>query len=178
MADNEEVLNRANSLMRPEGSPLGGRPEGERAYGSSPLGGRPEGERITTPSPLGGRRRRAFVAGPAIPKLEELVFPEAPPLEEDDLPVLTEVVSPEAAVSDAGPDRFDETLVAILVSDIAHSIEQQMSIELPMLIEASLLNAREELRAGIRTTMDLALRDFLARRRQLRLPLDEPNRDA
>lgn len=137
MADNNDVLNRADSLIR---------------------------------------RRRTFVAGPAMPKLEEIVFAASPAAEDEDLPVLTEVVSPEAAVSEASPDRLDETLLAILVSDIAHSIEQQMAIELPMLIEASLLTAKEELRAGISATMEIALRDFLARRRQLRLPLDEPNR--
>ena len=39
------------------------------------------------------------------------------------------------------------------------------------------LTAGEELRAGITSTMEAALRDFIARRKQLRLPLDEPNTD-
>ena len=163
MADNNDVFNRADSLMSRTESSL-----------------------------AGGRRRRAFVANPApqddstasaasrngvplMPKLEEVVFPATPPAEEDDLPVLTEVVAPEAAVAETGADRFDETLVAILASDLARAIEQQMAIELPTLIEASLLTAQEELRAGISATMEMALRDFLARRQQLRLPLDEPN---
>jgi hypothetical protein len=186
MADNKEVLNRADSLMRPEG---------ERAYGSSPLGGHPAGAAQQIPlreSPLGGRRRRAFVAAPAppaegpatqrprtesvMPKLEEIDFAANLGIEDEDLPVLTEEVSAEAAVSEASSDRFDETLVAILISEIAHSIELQMKIELPMLVEASLMTATEELRAGISATMGVALRDFLARRQQLRLPLDEPNR--
>jgi hypothetical protein len=152
MAENNDVFNRADSLMR---------------------------------------RRRAFVAAPAapaespatqrlgaesvMPKLEEIDFSSNQNTEDEDLPVLTEEVSAEAAVSEASPDRFDETLVAILISEIAHSIELQMKIELPMLVEASLMTAAEELRAGISTTMGIALRDFLARRQQLRLPLDEPN---
>jgi hypothetical protein len=121
-------------------------------------------------------RRRSFVARSAA---AEESHAEAPPPQapgdDDDLPVLTEVVAPEAAVSTPPADRFDETLVAILVSDIAHAIEQQLAIELPTLIEASLLTAKEELRAGISATMEIALRDFLARRRQLRLPLQEAN---
>ena len=177
MADNNDVFNRIDSLMRPEGSPLGGRPEGERAYGSSHLGG-PAQQAVSQESTPGGiRRRRAFVAAPVMPKLEEIVFAEAAPVidEDEDLPVLTEIVAPEAAISEASPDRFDETLVSIIVSDITHAIEQQLAIELPTLIEASLLSVTEELRAGISATMAMALRDFLARRQQLRLPLDDPN---
>lgn len=121
------------------------------------------------------RRRRSFVARTA--HAEESGSAEVPPLpapdDDDDLPVLTEVVPPEPVVSVPLADRFDETLVAILVADIAHAIEQQLAIELPTLIEASLLTAKDELHAGISATMEVALRDFLARRRQLRLPLDE-----
>lgn len=148
MAENNDIFNRADSLMT-------------RAEGNLP----------------GGKRRRAFIAGPVMPRLEEIHFAAPPAADDEDLPVLTDEVSAEAAVSVASPDRFDETLLAILVSDIAHSIEQQMSIELPMLIEASLLTAKEELQAGINATMEVAIRDFLAHRRQLRLPLDEPQRE-
>ena len=95
--------------------------------------------------------------------------------EDDDLPVLTEIVSAEAAVSEDKTDRFDETQVTLLASDIAHAIGQQLTDDLPALLEAALLNAGEELRAGITSTMETALRDFIARRKQLRLPLDEPD---
>ena len=156
MADNTDVFNR---------------PEGEGSYGSPPFGGT--------------RRRRAFVATPqggilpahaVMPKLEEVVLPAEAPSEDEDLPVLTEIVEPEPAVSETPAEEgFDEALVAILVADIAHAIEQQLAIELPTLIEASLLSVKEELRAGIGATVEVALRDFLTRRQQLRLPLDEPN---
>ena len=43
------------------------------------------------------------------------------------------------------------------------------------MIEATLLNAQNELRTGVNSTLEMALRDFLARRQQLRLPLDDPN---
>ena len=119
------------------------------------------------------RRRRSFVAAPA--SKPEMASVALPVIDDDDLPVLTEVVSAEAAVSEEPSDRFDETLVSLLASDIAHAIGQQLTYDLPSLLETTLLNAGEELRAGITATMETALRDFIARRKQMRLPLDEPN---
>jgi len=121
------------------------------------------------------KRRRSFVAKTAS-NIQSASAP-LPASDDNDLPVLTEVVSAEAAVSEVSPDRFDETQVSLLASDIAHAIGQQLTYELPTLLEATLLNAGEELRAGITSTMETALRDFIARRKQLRLPLDEPNRN-
>jgi len=137
MADNNDVFNRADSLIK--------------------------------------GRRRAFVATPVMPRLAEVDFAAAAPAEDEDLPVLTEVVTPEAAVSEAGPDRFDETLVSILAADLAHSIESRLAVELPSLIEATLDSFQQDLRRGIVAATEAALKDFLARRQQLRLPLDEPN---
>ena len=127
-------------------------------------------------------RRRAFIAAPAMPKLDEVVFAddfaanfvEAPVAEDEDIPVLTDVVPPEAAVSEAAPDRFDETLLSILAADLAHSIETRLGVELPSLIEATLDSFQQDLRRGIVAATEAALKDFLARRQQLRLPLDEP----
>jgi len=123
----------------------------------------------------GGRRRRNFVATPISRAAPAAMAKVA--LEDDDLPVLTEIVSAEAAVSEDRTDRFDETQVTLLASDIAHAIGQQLTDDMPSLLEAALLNAGEELRAGITSTMETALRDFIARRKQLRLPLDEPDHD-
>jgi hypothetical protein len=120
-----------------------------------------------------GRRRRNFVATPISRPTPAAMVKQIH--EDDDLPVLTEVVSAEAAVSEDRTDRFDETQVTLLASDIAHAIGQQLTDDLPTLLEAALLNAGEELRAGITSTMETALRDFIARRKQLRLPLDEPD---
>ena len=122
------------------------------------------------------RRRRSFVAAQPIraepiPEIPTLTTPAS--TLEDDLPVLTEIVSAEASVSEKRVERLDETEVALMAAEIAHAIEHQLAIELPPLIEAVLLNASEELRSGINSTMETALRDFLARRKQLRLPLDE-----
>ena len=125
------------------------------------------------------RRRRSFVATRACtPEIASVVTSEPPPvIEDDDLPVLTEVVSADAAGFDERGERFDETQVSLLASDIAHAIGQQLTCDLPSLLETALLNAGEELRAGITATMETALRDFIARRKQLRLPLDEPNEE-
>ena len=120
------------------------------------------------------RRRRSFVATqPATPPAP-LGMPQ-PVAEDDDIPVLTEVISAEAAVSEGSTNRVDETQVTLLASDLAEAIGQQLTYELPTLLEAVLINAGEELRVGITETMETALRDYIARRRQLRLPLEEPN---
>lgn len=125
------------------------------------------------------RRRRTFVAAP--PRAPEIASapPNPPPQasEDDDLPVLTEVVAADAAGFAEPSERFDETQVSLLASDIAHAIGQQLTNDLPSLLETALLNAGEELRAGITATMETALRDFIARRKQLRLPLGEPDGD-
>ena len=120
------------------------------------------------------RRRRSFVATqPATPPAP-LSMPQ-PVAEDDDIPVLTEVISAEAAVSEGGTNRVDETQITLLASDLAEAIGQQLTYELPTLLEAVLINAGEELRLGITATMETALRDYIARRKQLRLPLEEPN---
>ena len=129
------------------------------------------------------RRRRSFVAG--IRRLEdpaektEAPTQPLPKLDDDDLPVLTEVVPEEQLIPvQAEPPKSepdDEALLAIIGDDLVHSIENQLAIELPTLIEATLLGAQAELRNGINSTLEMALRDFLARRQQLRLPLNDPN---
>lgn len=125
------------------------------------------------------RRRRSFVATPVNKVVTEVASAPTPVIEDDDLPVLTEVVSADAAVSEAvskaGPDRFDETQLSLMATEIAHAIGQQLTSELPSLLESALLNAGEELRAGITATMETVLRDFIARRKQLSLPLNEPD---
>ena len=146
MAEQGSIANRVGALMRPDGA--------------------------------APRRRRSFVAG-AGEKIE-VSAPALPSLEDEDLPVLTEVVPEEQLappqVEPPKPEQDDETLLAIIAADLVHSIENQLAIELPTLIEATLLSTQNELRNGINSTLEMALRDFLARRQQLRLPLDDPNR--
>ena len=123
------------------------------------------------------RRRRSFVANTTTGT------EEAPPLlldsmaieAEEDIPVLTEEVQPEMPAASAPRDRFDETLATRLASEFAHSLERRLAAELPILVEASLAVLEADLRRGILGTANDAIKDFLARREQLRLPLDEPD---
>ena len=132
-----------------------------------------------------GRRRRSFLATKPNNRLEEDTVPAIS--DEDDIPVLTEIVEPEeptsvqAQAEEALPEEespnasvpFD-TQLEELATQMAQAIGKQMAYELPTLVEATLLSASEELRQGITSTMESALRDFIARRKQLKLPLDEP----
>ena len=122
------------------------------------------------------RRRRSFVASKnETPPPESKV--EAPVEEEstDDIPVLTEVVVAETGVTEEKAEHPEDTQEHLLASDIARAIGDQLTRDLPDLLETVLLNAGENLRAGITATMETALRDFIARRKQLRLPLEDAN---
>jgi hypothetical protein len=123
-------------------------------------------------------RRRSFVATrPAVATVSLEDFPQlteerAIP-REDDIPVLTEEVMPEMPAASVQRDRFDETLAARLASEFAHALERRLAAELPSMVEASLAVLEADLRRGILDTADSAIKDFLARREQLRLPLEE-----
>lgn len=121
------------------------------------------------------RRRRTFVATPPpnddIPVLQEEVQASAPA--DDDIPVLTEEVFPDAPGSSAAHDRFDEKLASRLASEFAHSLERRLATELPSLVEASLAVLEADLRRGILDIANDAIKDFVARREQLRLPLED-----
>ncbi len=125
-------------------------------------------------------RRRSFVATPPAPTTPpaSAASPAPGPLvaldfDADDIPVLTEEVQPEMPAGDLPRDRFDETLAARLSSEFAHTLERRLAAELPSLVEASLAVLESDLRRGILDTADAAIKDFLARREQLRLPLDD-----
>jgi hypothetical protein len=60
-----------------------------------------------------------------------------------------------------GPETPEE-----LAARMTRAIVEQMAYELPTLIEASLFSVCEELRNGIASTMETALRDFVARHKQ------------
>ena len=109
------------------------------------------------------QRRRTFVATRPVPQ---------PVTEDDDLPVLTDIVLPDTVIPEPKTDRSDETQVTLLAAEIAHAFGEQLANDLPNLIEAALQRASNDLRHGISEIMESALRDFLARRKQLDLPLD------
>lgn len=95
---------------------------------------------------------------------------------DDDLPTLTEVVSTEIVRAEASLLSAHELPEADLAVLIAQAIQQQMSYELPSLIEAALLSAHEELQTGIQATIKMAVRDFLSQRQQLNLPFESTSK--
>jgi len=140
-------------------------------------------------------KRRSFVASPPPPPPPPAQPQPSGPLDfdlsdlaplptstDDDIPVLTEVVDLAAVSADApddkdqGPDleALRETLADALARELAHSIEQRLAAELPSLVEATLANLQDDLKAGIVAATEAALRDFIARRQQLQLPFEAP----
>jgi hypothetical protein len=117
-------------------------------------------------NPLGVRHRRRFIANPP-PRIEPSLNDE-----EEEFPILTEEVGVDSALA---AEDLAKALANILASDMAYAIEQHLAAELPALIESTLLNAKEELRSGVSETVTLALRNFLARREQIRLPSEDPS---
>ncbi len=115
-------------------------------------------------------RRRSFVANRPTPAAARDAGLPAP---DEDLPVLTEIVSADAALTQPPVERHAETQVSLLAAEIAHAFGEQLANDLPALLENALNQANQELRAGIAAIMESALRDFIARRKQLDLPLEE-----
>ncbi|MDR0577280.1 MAG: hypothetical protein LBI87_07025 [Candidatus Accumulibacter sp.] len=116
-------------------------------------------------------RRRSFLAN----RRDEIPGAGAFPAEteEDDIPVLTEIVAvgeeppetPAAGAPEADSPPPPDASLEELAAQMTQAIQEQMAYELPTLIEATLLNISEELRSGITSTMEAALRDFVARRK-------------
>lgn len=132
-------------------------------------------EGIAGDNGLPPRRRRSFLAARHSERLDADTVPIR--TEDDDLPVLTDVVPAEEALPEPNAPASEAPAVKVSVEELAaemtRAISEQMAYELPTLIEATLLNASEELRAGITATMETALREFITRRKQLSLPLED-----
>ena len=144
---------------------------------SDPIADKPASSPDTA---AGGRRRRVFVATrPTAPAVADSApdTPPAPPAEAVDFPLLTEIVSAEAAAAEPNNDGFDETQIARLAADIAHAIGQRLCDALPGLIEAALKTAGEELRDSIAAATESAAGDYIARhQRQHEAPVDPDHR--
>lgn len=119
------------------------------------------------------RKRRSFVATPA----GEAAPPLGAPAEDrDDIPLLTEIVdlsavSGEAAGAPAPPPL--EPLINALAADLSAAVADRLEAELVGIVDSALAQFDQELRRGVSGAIDAARRDFLARRLQLRLPLDD-----
>ncbi len=147
MADDGDLIRRADSLI---GSDAG-------ATGA---------ERHGNPRP--GRRRRSFVASTADrPAVEGGAMAGG---EDEDLPLLTEVVPPATGAVDEVPAAVAAALRAHIAGDLCHQLEQRLASETPALIASTLDSAGVQLRRGITAAIVAVLDDFLAQRGQLPLP--------
>jgi hypothetical protein len=148
MAEDGDLISRADSLIHADTTAVGG-------------------ERRT--NPRHGRRRRSFVASTAERNDSEDVPAAAG--EDDDLPLLTEVVPPAADAADRLPAAVTDALRPLLAGDLCRLLEQRLAGETPALISSALDSAGAQLRQGISAAITAVLDDFLAQRGQLSLPL-------
>jgi hypothetical protein len=150
MAEDGDLIRRADSLINPEADPAGV----DRREGSRRL-----------------RRRRSFIA--SVDRPVKPTPPDRNGAEDEDLPVLTEVVSPET-LPEAKAADIETELRSMLATDLADVVDRQLRNDLPELIKAALCGAAEQLQRGLATTIETALHDFLSQRGQMRLPLEDP----
>lgn len=100
------------------------------------------------------------------------------PAAEEDVPLLTEVIDLGEASSpeDAAPVPL-EPLIQALAADLAHALEYRLQSDLPGVVDAALERLSTDLRTGVARVAESAIRDFLGRQQQLRLPLGERSED-
>ncbi|EXI68233.1 MAG: hypothetical protein AW08_01451 [Candidatus Accumulibacter adjunctus] len=147
MADDGELIRRADSLIGADAGATGAERHG---------------------NPRHGRRRRSFIASSADrPTVEGGAMAGG---EDEDLPLLTEVVPPAAGAADEVPAEIAAALRSHLAGDLCHQLEQRLVNETPALIASTLDSAGEQLRRGIAAAIVAVLDDFLAQRGQLSLP--------
>ncbi|MGE5492520.1 MAG: hypothetical protein ACM31P_14660 [Actinomycetota bacterium] len=120
------------------------------------------------------RRQAATPAAEELPVLTEVVDPDA------DLPVLTleDAVEIPAAETEAAvppppsePAPPDPAVLEILAHELARRLGERLTAEIPVLVEAAvqslLPGLTQELRRGLADTTEEAIRDFLAERERL-----------
>jgi len=151
MADDGDLISRADSLIKAD---AGAAPGDRRG------------------NPHHGRRRRSFVASTA--QRGDTDDTAASSGEDEDLPLLTEVVLPAADAAAAPPIAVEDVLRPLLADDLCRRLEQRLASEAPALIASAVDSAGEQLRQGIASVIAAALADFLAQRGQLSLPLAVP----
>lgn len=157
MADNQDLVRRANSLIKPALDLAGGdRPEGRRRM----------------------RQRRSFVALAAVTDTADGERLRRPDGDDDDVPVLTDVVLAAPAAPEEDEDRIAARLRTALAAELAELVDRQIASQLPALVEAALAKTADQVRQGMAATIAMALLDFQAQRGQLRLPLPEPDTGA
>lgn len=152
MSDDSDLISRANSLINADAGTAGSSREISRRM----------------------RRRRSFLASTDAKDTSNVSSPPTRAAsDDDDLPVLTEVVRTTGPAPGEEFASIGDNLRPALAADLADHIGRQLSSELPLLLEVTLLNAAGQLRHGIDAVIETAMQDFLAERGQLRLPLED-----
>jgi len=161
MADDADLLSRADALIKPEaGAPFSEQQEPRQRL----------------------PRRRSFIAsatGMAAQDRQQRLFA---PDNDDDLPVLTDVVLPPATTAADEIADAAAGLRAALADELAENLHRRISEELPELVAGILVRASAELRVSLQAALAETVSDYLAQRGQLRLPLavpasDDPHRE-
>lgn len=120
------------------------------------------------------RRQSATPAPEELPVLTEVVDPDA------DLPVLTLEDAVEIPVAErepvsqpspSEPPPLDPAVLEILAHELARRLGERLTAEIPVLVEAAvqslLPELSKELRRGLADTTEEAIHDFLAERKRL-----------
>ena len=138
MADDGDLISRADLLLKADA-------------------GSGSGEQSDHPRPL--RRRRSFIASTTPAATRETARGGATaPIADDDLPLLTEVVSPDQIISESLLDvaGLRRTITSELVQLLGSRLQQAM----PVLLEAALRRAIDEWHEALAETIDTTLREF------------------
>lgn len=110
------------------------------------------------------QRKRIFVAGAAA----SADRPEATAADDEDLPILTEIVAI-GEVSGDSPNRAVQPqldpLVEAFGKEFSQRLQQRFAAELPRLIEDATARLTTELRQSIERIADETLAEFVAQRR-------------
>lgn len=122
------------------------------------------------------QRKRVFVAGaPPAPVKSDLAT-----LDDDDLPILTDIVDISEVSGDmpsAAARQPLDPLADVVTQEFALQLQQRFASELPGLIDQATAKLAIELQQAVQRIAEQCLRDFAAQRRQLPLPLTSPAAD-
>jgi hypothetical protein len=152
MADDSDLIDRANSLINADTAAAGSNRESSRRL----------------------RRRRSFLASTPLEITALPALPARAAGDDDDLPLLTEVVLPAPIAAEKSASKVAPVRRQDLAADLVDLIDPRLQSELPTLIDATVQHASDHLRRGIDAAVATAVRDFLTERGQLRLPLEDP----
>ncbi len=92
--------------------------------------------------------------------------------DDEDLPVLTEVVPPEASVGGMTAAALEDRLAHQLASELGQTFSAYLERELPALIETACQNLADTVRRDVRAIGENALKEFLAHRGSRYTPPD------